>query len=106
MYFGGNHRWVPLRLANKVLDIRVTETVAAKTILNYFRPRVVPHFSSGIVERAKRSRGVIFTRARVSLALLSLRKNEGLLVVYNYVNCVSNLRKTNLKVAEHSFGRL
>ena len=28
------------------------------------------------------SRGVIFTRARVSLALLSLRKNGGLLVVY------------------------
>ena len=27
------------------------------------------------------SRGVIFTHARVSLALLSLRKNEGLLVV-------------------------
>ena len=59
-----------------------------------------PHFSSGIVEQAKRerawkspharkarrpflshrrvspfSRGMIFTRARVSLALLSLRKN-------------------------------
>ena len=62
--------------------------------------RVVPHFSWGIVERAKPerawkslharkpvgcrlfSRGVIFTRARVSLALLSLRKNGGLLVVY------------------------
>ena len=29
------------------------------------------------------SRGVIFTRARVSLALLSLRTNVGLLVVYN-----------------------
>ena len=28
------------------------------------------------------SRGVIFPRARVSLALLSLRKNKGLLVVY------------------------
>ena len=28
------------------------------------------------------SRGVIFTRARVSLALLSLRKNGGLFVVY------------------------
>ena len=64
------------------------------------RLRVVPHFSSGIVERAKRerawkspharkddtrrrlfSRGVIFKRARVSLALLSLRKNGRLLVV-------------------------
>ena len=79
------------------------------------RLRVVPHFSSGIVEQAKRerarnspyarkgdtrrgerkmrdyrqffslpatcrlfSRGVIFTRVRVSLALLSLRKNGGL----------------------------
>ena len=29
------------------------------------------------------TRGVIFTRARVSLALLSLRKNGGLLVVYS-----------------------
>ena len=29
-------------------------------------------------------RGVIFTRVRVSLSLLSLRKNGGLLVVYNY----------------------
>ena len=29
------------------------------------------------------SRGVIFTRSRVSLALLSLRKNGGLLVVYS-----------------------
>ena len=28
------------------------------------------------------SYGVIFTRARVSLTLLSLRKNEGLLLVY------------------------
>ena len=75
------------------------------------RLRVVPHFSSGIVERSKREpawksshartgdtrRGerkislspprvafsrVIFTRARVSLSLLSLRKNGGLLVVY------------------------
>ena len=67
------------------------------------RLRVVPYFYSGIVERAwkyitpreKRrhaagdfhacrlfSRGVIFTRAPVSLALLSLRKNGGLLVVY------------------------
>ena len=68
------------------------------------RLRVVPHFSSGIVERAKSerawkspharkcdtrpaarrlfSRGMIFTRARVSLALLSLRENGGLLVVY------------------------
>ena len=36
---------------------------------------VVPHFSSGTV-------GVIFTRACNSLALLSLRKNGGLLIVY------------------------
>ena len=75
------------------------------------RLRVVPHFSSGIVEQAKRerawkspharkgdtrrgerimlpaacrffSRGMIFKRARVSHALLSPRKNGGLLVVY------------------------
>ena len=70
------------------------------TDLGQNRLRVVPHFPSGIVERAKRerawitprekrrhacrlfSRGVIFTPARVSLALLSLRKNGGLLVVY------------------------
>ena len=76
-----------------------------------FRLRVVPHISSGIVERAKRehawkspharkgdtffslpaacrlfSRGVIFTPARVSIALLSLRKNGGLLVVYQILN--------------------
>ena len=81
---------------------------------NRCRLRVVPHFPSEIVERAKRectwkspngereiwgttdkafhspaasrlfSRLVIFTRARASLALLSLRENEGLLVVYNF----------------------
>ena len=54
------------------------------------RLRVVPHFSSGIIERALKSPHaacrlfscrVILTRARVSLALLSLRKNWGLLVV-------------------------
>ena len=62
------------------------------------RLRVVPHFSSGIVERAKRlpaacrlfSRGVSCTRARVSLALLSLRKNGGLLVVYRGSRTVLN----------------
>ena len=61
------------------------------------RLRVVPHFPSGLGERAKSERawkspharkgdtrrGVIFTSARVSLALLSLRRNGGLLVVYN-----------------------
>ena len=72
-------------------------------LLQTSRLRVVPHFSSGMVERAKRERalkikspharkgdtrrgdffspGVIFTGARISLALLSLRKNGGLLVV-------------------------
>ena len=61
-----------------------------RALTDYFRLRVVPHFSSGIVEWAKRerewksphacrlfSRGVIFTSARVSLALLSQRKNGG-----------------------------
>ena len=59
------------------------------------RLQVVPHLSSGIVERAKGERAgksphrvspfsrlVIFTRARVSLAQVSLRKNGGLFVVY------------------------
>ena len=48
------------------------------------RLRVVLHFSSGIVERAKRERvwKSPHTRKGVSLALLSLRKNGGLLVVY------------------------
>ena len=87
-------------------------SVLNKTPFHSFRLRVVPLFSSGIVERAKRerawksphvrkgdtrrgerffslpaacllfSREVIFTRDRVSLALLSLRNNGGLLVVY------------------------
>ena len=77
-----------------------------------FRLQIVSHSPSRIVERAKREsawatrerrdaagredcrpqrltlrvspffRGVIFTRARVSPALLSLRENEELLVVY------------------------
>ena len=64
------------------------------------RLRVVPHFSSEIVEllnaserenhptREKATRGgVIITRARVSHALLSLRKNGGLLVVYEMADC-------------------
>ena len=78
--------------------------------INYYpvdsaiRLRAVPHFSSGIVERAKRERawksrharkgdtrrGVIFTRARVSFALLSLRKNGGLLVVYSAIHLLNN----------------
>ena len=87
------------------------ETIFAHlSIRDWIRLRVVPHFSSGIVERTKRerawkstharkgdtrrgerkkcrlfSRGVIFTRARVSLALLSLRKNGGLLVAYDWM---------------------
>ena len=34
-----------------------------------------PHFSSGTVEQVPFSRGVIFMRARVLLALIYLRKN-------------------------------
>ena len=53
------------------------------------RLRIVPHFSSGIVEKAKRERAenhptrekATRVRPRVSLALLSLEKNGGLLVV-------------------------
>ena len=71
------------------------------------RLRVVSHFSSGIVEQAKREHawelphtrkgnmcGVIFTRARVSHTLLSLRKNGGLLVVYIKVVYISMLLST------------
>ena len=74
------------------------------------RLRVVPHFSSGIVERAKResgenhptresrffSLGVILTCACISLALLSLRTNGGLLVVYGQ----DDFRATWLLVTE------
>ena len=45
------------------------------------------------------SRGVIFTRARVSLALLSLRKNWGLLVVYT-INQVGNMLVLFFHLAE------
>ena len=42
--------------------------------------------------------GVIFTRARVSLRLLSLRKNGGLLVVYKYSDLIETIiRKPCLK---------
>ena len=67
-----------------------------ESIRLFFRLRVVPRLSSRTVERAKRERawksphlrkgdtrwdspGLLFTRALVSLALLSLRKNGGLL---------------------------
>ena len=74
------------------------------------RLRVVPHFSSGIVERAKResgenhptresrffSLGVILTRACISLDLLSLRTSGGLLVVYGQ----DDFRATWLLVTE------
>ena len=47
------------------------------------RLRVVPHLSShGAPAGRLFSRGVIFMRARVSLALLSLGKNGGLIVFY------------------------
>ena len=57
------------------------------------------------------SREVIFTRARVSLALLSLRKNGGLLVVYTLVHklcfslqgqrCYHNRGKVNVNVGSN-----
>ena len=75
------------------------------TVSRYCRLQVVPHLSSGIAacaqsERNASARGVIFLRARVSLALLSLRTNGGLLVVRRYwvlpivplfSGCVSNI---------------
>ena len=42
------------------------------------------------------SRGVIFTSARVSLALLSVRKNGGPLVVYTHSGVLSNRITRNL----------
>ena len=57
---------------------------AACLLLLKIRLRVVPHFSSGIVERVKRERTWKSPHARKgdTQALLSLRKNGGLLVVY------------------------
>ena len=57
---------------------------AACLLLLKIRLRVVPHFSSGIVERVKRERKWKSPHARKgdTQALLSLRKNGGLLVVY------------------------
>ena len=60
------------------------------------RLRVVPDFSSCRLF----SRGVIFTRARVSLALLSQRKNGGLLVVY------VSARKRGITVRHNKVNRL
>ena len=92
-----HHATPSWKLANQQL-IGITNQVSSM-MLQGVRLRVVPHFSSGIVERAKRerawkcrlfSRGVIFTRARVALVLLSLRKNGGLLAVQQGVNvCVA-----------------
>ena len=42
------------------------------------------------------SRGVIFTRACDSLALLSLRENGGLLVVYDLLHMLARSYKSNL----------
>ena len=49
------------------------------------------------------SRGVIFTRDRVSLALLSLRKNGGLLVVYTIRSTQVNLQNSNLLFATREY---
>ena len=74
---------------------------------------MVPHFSSGIVERAKRertwkspharkgdtrlfTRGVIFTCARVSHALLSQRKNGGSLSLSAFCNSFVALHSEDL----------
>ena len=104
-----------------------------ESIRLFFRLRVVPRLSSRIVERAKRERAwkspharkgdtrrglawVLFTRALVSLSLLSLRKNGGLLD-YEYFPwnvfislfqswCYSSWRsKSNSPRCLHSKGR-
>ena len=74
----------------------MNKSLSQKVFVSFSQPRlrVVPHFPLGIVEQAKRERliflsprrvssGLIFTPARVSLALLSLMENEGLLLVYS-----------------------
>ena len=89
------------------MNITLCDIILCCHYTNMPRLRVVPHFSPGIVERAKHERvwkspharkvtrggervschlfwcGMIFTRTRVSLTLLSLRKNGELLVVKN-----------------------
>ena len=86
---GTRHMLPHLSGATPFVRCRVNVAVAS----NSLSTTSSPHFSSGIVERAKRERtwksrhprkarrdgeriscGVIFTRARVSLALLSLRE--------------------------------
>ena len=60
-------------------DSRAGETGARVKIT----PREKRRYAAGREKNGRLfSRGVIFTGARVSLALLSLRKNGGLLVVY------------------------
>ena len=72
-------------------DIRVwlqAEVFASENPILHFNervkitPREKRRLAAGRENVSPFSRGVIFTRARVSLALLSLRKNEGLVVVY------------------------
>ena len=53
---------------------------------------------SGLISCRIFSRGIIFTRARVSLALQSLRKNGGLLVVYKKTKSCDQVGVPDLKV--------
>ena len=57
------------------------------------RLRVVPHFSSGIVERAKR----IFTRARVSLALLYIYATPKV-TKYQRCNIIIQIHQITIKI--------
>ena len=60
------------------LDQKLTVTTFTSP---YFSDSAIVFLESFLTSCRLFSRGVIFTRARVSLALLSLRKNGGLLVV-------------------------
>ena len=60
------------------LDQKLTVTTFTSP---YFSDSALVFLESFLTLRRLFSHGVIFTRARVSLALLSLRKNGGLLVV-------------------------
>ena len=51
--------------------------------------------------KKEKRKGVIFTRARVSLALLSLRKNGGLLVVFFLLRKLQRKRENKTKGRFH-----
>ena len=77
-----HNKYYRLRVVPHVFlrDSRASKTRARVKI----KPREKRRHAAGREKCRLFSRGLIFTRARVLLALLSLRKNGGLLVVYKY----------------------